>query len=248
MGRKQLILLPDSQMNAMGGRAFSEMKSQVPISRDPGWNAYVRCVAMPVVAESRAQMDVRDWEVVVFQDKTANAFALPGGKIGVHTGMLFVAKTDGQLAAVLGHEVGHVIARHGAERVSTAVVGQGGLALVEAFTRGDSQPSTGRSVLFGALGLGLQFGVVMPHGRTQESEADVIGLDLMADAGFDPRESVKLWENMRASGDGQPPEWLSTHPSHETRIQGLQARMGAAGTRVDRARAAGKNPQCRRPG
>src|SRR3989344_2912121 len=125
-GRRQVMLVPDSQMNAMGSQSFQQMKQQTPIESDPATNRYVQCVAMAIAHEAREQTNVSDWEVVVFRDKTANAFALPGGKIGVHTGILPVAKTPGQLAAVLGHEVGHVIARHGNERVSQGLVPQGG--------------------------------------------------------------------------------------------------------------------------
>src|SRR5690606_15993440 len=143
-----------------------------PVTRDPRLNAYVRCVSLPLLMEL-GDGDAKDWEIVVFDVKEPNAFALPGKKIGVHAGMLGVAKTDDQLAAVVGHEIGHVIARHGNERVSQGLGAQ--LATVGAAALlGKDSPK--RGLILGALGLGLQFGVLMPYGRTQESEADVIGL------------------------------------------------------------------------
>jgi predicted Zn-dependent protease len=180
------------------------------------------------------------WEVVVFEDKAANAFALPGGKIGVYTGLLQVAKTQDQLAAVIGHEVAHVTARHANERVSTAFAAQAGLNIVDAIYGGTS---AGRNAM-ALLGLGTQVGILMPFGRAQESEADLIGLDNMARAGFDPRESITLWQNMAKAGGGAPPEFLSTHPSHGTRVEDLNKRMPDAMRLYDAARVAGRKPRC----
>ncbi len=242
-GRKQLMLVGDSTMNEQGAAAFAEMKAKIPTEQNPALNEYVRCITMPLTRQVGDQLEVKNWEVVVFKDDTANAFALPGGKIGVHTGILKVAKTDGQLAAVLGHEVGHVIARHGAERVSQAITAQG--LMIGAGVAMKDNPNAG--LLLGALGVGAQFGVLMPFGRKQESESDVIGLDLMAKAGFDPRESVELWKNMAAAGGPNPPQWLSTHPSHETRQRDLNARMPEAMGHYQDAQAKGRKPVCRRP-
>lgn len=221
-GRKQLMLMPDSQMNAMGAQAFTELKKQTPTEGDPTSNAYVKCIALPIAEAAKGMLDVSSWEVVVFKDESANAFALPGGKIGVHTGMIKVAKSDDQLAAVIGHEVGHVIARHGNERVSEGLLAQGAMLTTAIVTK--DNPKQG---LFMALiGVGAQFGYLLPHSRTQESEADVIGLDLMSRAGFDPRESVELWKNMKAASGGKgPPEFMSTHPSNDSRIQNLQSKI-----------------------
>lgn len=217
-GRKQLILLPDEQMSAMGVQAFSELKQKTPIERNPAVNAYVQCVAKPLSALVPASG--AGWEIVVFNEpETVNAFALPGGKIGVYTGLLKVAKNSSQLAAVIGHEIGHVIAKHGNERVSEAFAAEGGLAIISAIAQ-NRGPKYG--LLVSALGLGAQFGILLPHSRTQESEADLVGLELMAKAGFDPHEAVGLWQNMSASGGGQPPEFLSTHPSHASRIGNIQ--------------------------
>lgn len=244
LGRSQLMLVSDAQMAEMGVAAFDQMKKEQPVSKDARATAYVRCVADAVTAALPADAHPGGWEVVVFQDRTANAFALPGGKIGVNTGLLPVARNQDQLATVLGHEVAHVIARHGAERVSqsqTADLLQAGVAASGVV---DPATSTGKLAL-GALGLGVQYGVLMPYSRTQESEADLLGLDTMARAGFDPRQSVALWKNMEAAGGQQPPEFLSTHPSHETRIQDLEKRIPQALELMKQARAAGHRPSCK---
>jgi len=243
LGRKQLILVPDDQMNGMGLAAFEEMKGAVPVETDPGVNAYVRCVAEAVLAVTEDATGVTGWEVVVFRDDTPNAFALPGGRIGVHTGLLSVARTPDQLAAVIGHEIAHVLARHGNERVSTGLVAQLGLGVLDQVL-GDPTDEN-HDTLMALLGLGAQVGVMLPFGRSHESEADLMGLDLMARAGFDPAASVKLWENMAAAGGGEPPEFMSTHPSHGRRIEGLQGRMGKARGFFEGAQASGREPDCR---
>jgi predicted Zn-dependent protease len=179
--------------------------------------------------------------VTVFEDESANAFALPGGKIGVHTGLLEVAKTPDQLAAVIGHEIGHVMAEHSNERVSTAFAANAGVQLAAALSGTDGPK---QQMLMGLLGLGAQFGVLLPFSRTQESESDEIGLTLMARAGFDPRAAINLWENMAQAGGAQPPEFLSTHPSHGTRIEDLRAQMDEAVKIYQQARAQGRRPNC----
>lgn len=235
-GRKQLALVSDGQMEEMGNQAFTEMKTKQPIESGEKENNYVRCVANAVTSTLPEQ---RAWEVVVFRDETANAFALPGGKIGVHTGLLKVAKNQDQLAAVIGHEIAHVLAEHSKERVSEQMATQGGLSILGAVVGDPKDPRHG--ILMGALGLGAQFGVLLPHSRAQESEADLVGLDFMAKAGFDPRQSVDLWKNMAEAGGGQPPEFLSTHPSHGTRIQNLQTAIPKALAELN---ASGKKANC----
>lgn len=242
-GRKQLIMVPEGQLNVMGAQAFDQMKAQQPRVEDPAWNNYVKCIAMPLLKIAAPELGIDKWEIVVFKDETANAFALPGGKVGVHTGLFKVAKTDSQLAAVIGHEIGHVIARHGNERMSEGLVAQVGLAGLGMVTK--DNPNSG--LILAALGLGTQVGILMPHGRTQESEADVIGLDLMSRAGFDPRQSVELWKNMSASGGAKPPEFLSTHPSDQTRINNLQSRMDESLGKYQKAVSGGQKPSCNRP-
>ncbi len=245
LGRKQLILVPAGQMNAMGVAAFDEMKLSQSLEDDPALNAYVRCVAGAILAATPAAGDPAEWEVLLFRDDTPNAFALPGGRIGVHTGLLNVATTPDQLAAVIGHEVAHVLAQHGNERVSTGLVAQLGLGLLDQVI-GDPNDEN-HATLMALLGLGAQVGVMLPFSRSHESEADLMGLDAMARAGFDPAASVSLWENMAAAGGGQPPEFMSTHPSHGSRIAGLEGRMTEARGLYIEARDAGRDPNCNTP-
>jgi predicted Zn-dependent protease len=240
-GRSQLRLFPDAEMAKMGAAAYDEMKQEVKISGDAAASAYVRCVADAVAAEVEGKFAGTSWEVTLFEEPSPNAFALPGGKIGVHTGLLTVASNQSQLATVLGHEVAHVLAEHGNERISTAYATETGLSVVESIS---GAPSPTKSQLLGLLGIGAQVGVLLPFSRAQESEADQLGLDLMARAGFDPTESVALWRNMAKAGGGEPPEFMSTHPSHGTRIQDLEARMPGAVLLETGARERGRRPRC----
>jgi predicted Zn-dependent protease len=236
-GRSQLLLLPESEMNQMGEQAFTNIKEETPVDRQTTTNNYVQCVANAITREVGGS-----WEVVVFKDDAANAFALPGGNIGVNTGLLKVAKNQHQLATVLGHEVSHVLAHHANERVSQSYAVEQSLNLLGAIA--SPQSYAGQS-LMGMLGVGAQYGILMPFSRVQESEADMHGLDLMARAGFDPRESVQLWKNMAQAGKQQPPEFLSTHPSHSTRISDLIARMPHALQLMNQAHQRGRRPDCR---
>jgi predicted Zn-dependent protease len=241
LGRRQLRLFPDAEMVQMGAAAYDKMKQEMPVSKDARLQRYARCVTDAISAVVEGSYAQTRWEVTVFEDASPNAFALPGGKIGVHTGLFPVAKSQHQLATVLGHEVAHVLAEHGNERISTAYAAQTGLSVVEAMS-GEASPM--QQQLLGLLGVGAQVGVILPFSRAQESEADRLGLDLMAKAGFDPQESVVLWRNMGAAGGGQPPEFLSTHPSHGTRIQDLEDRMPGAVLLQQGAHARGKRPSC----
>ncbi|HAD46664.1 MAG: peptidase [Alcanivorax sp.] len=238
LGRQQFLFLPAAEMDQMGATAYNEMKEQQPTVTGTAESRYVECVAEAIVAVVDSD---QQWEVTVFEDDSANAFALPGGKIGVHTGLLKVADNQDQLAAVIGHEVGHVLAQHSNERMSIQYATQTGTELVAALAGGDSAE---KQTLMGLLGVGAQYGVQLPFSRKHEAEADVIGLDLMAEAGFDPRQSVNLWQNMAANSGGSPPEFLSTHPSNQTRIEGLQARIPEAMPLYQQAQSAGRTPNC----
>jgi predicted Zn-dependent protease len=237
-GRSQLLLMQESQLTQMGLQAFENIKKQTPVDASATTSRYVSCVAQAIIREVGGS-----WEVVVFKDDSANAFALPGGKIGVNSGLLKVARNQDQLATVIGHEVAHVLSHHHNERVSQEFAVEQGLGLISAVA--NPQSGTGRT-LMGLLGVGAQYGVLMPYGRVQESEADRVGLELMAKAGFDPAESVNLWRNMNAAGGAQPPEFLSTHPSHSTRINDLQASLPAARQLYRTAQMQGKRPACDR--
>jgi predicted Zn-dependent protease len=242
-GRKQVALVPEAQMTALGERSFEELLRTLPLNADPRVPAYVGCVAEALV-DALPQPQGR-WSIAVFDDPTPNAFALPGGKIGVHTGMLGVARTPDQLAAVIAHEIGHVLADHSNERLTQELAVQGGLMLVDLFA--EEPGSLQHELLRQALGIGAQYGLLLPYSRTHEREADRIGRDLMAEAGFDPRASVALWRNMSAAGGGQPPAFLSTHPSHDNRMEELAEGMEQAVEIYRRARSAGREPGCTPP-
>ncbi|MGE8719911.1 M48 family metallopeptidase [Leptospira terpstrae] len=234
-GRRQILIVKDAEMNEMGTLAFSEMKTKTPIDTSAVANSYVNCIVSAELAVTSDTTGVESWEVVVFKDNTPNAFALPGGKIGVHTGMFPIAKNKDQLAAVIGHEIGHVIARHGNERVSQNQLAGGSVKLLE---------NLGKPMVAGALGMGAKFGILLPFSREHESEADLIGLELMAKSGFDPKQSVELWKNMSALGGNKPNELLSTHPSDATRMKHLNAAMPNAMALWEKAKAEGKRPNC----
>jgi predicted Zn-dependent protease len=220
-GRSQVLLFPDAELATMGQQAFASMKSDIKISNTPVQNNLVQCIAKELLKHVDASVYDGEWEVVVFNDDQVNAFALPGGKIGVYSGLLKVAVNQHQIAAVVGHEIGHVIAKHGNERMSNNAVigiGQQAVGVVLAANEVAQSPE-----IMMALGVGLQFGS-LKYSRIHESEADEIGLSLMAKAGFIPSESIALWKNMAALSEGQrQPEFMSTHPAPSTRINNLTA-------------------------
>jgi predicted Zn-dependent protease len=220
----------------MGSQAYGQVKGDPKMkqSQDPREIDPVKRVAGHIIEAAKrskyAEMAQQfQWEVTVFKDdKTANAFALPGGKIAVYTGIFPMAKTEAGLAAVMGHEVVHALARHGAERMSqTQATNVGVQVLGAAAGVGTGNAALGQATM-AALGAGAQVGMLLPFSRKHESEADYIGILLAADAGYDPRESVALWERMTQMSGGAPPEFMSTHPSHETRIEQLKKWMPEA--------------------
>lgn len=218
-GRSQLMMMSESDLNKMGNASFEEMKTKEKISQSPEINRYVQCVANAITVNVPKSAHDGAWEVVVFDSEQVNAFALPGGKIGVYTGILKVAENQDQLGAIIGHEVAHVIEHHSNERLSSNQVSQMGLSIVSVVL--ESQNIESRNMVMAGLGLGVQYGVLMPYGRSHESEADIVGQDLMAESGFDPKGSIKLWQNMAKQSTGAPPEFMSTHPSNATRIKQL---------------------------
>jgi len=237
-GRSQLILLPDSQVDQMGLQAFETLKRDKPISNNARLNQVANCIAGNITQT----IGGGNWEVVVFEDDSFNAFALPGNKIGVYSGLFKLVENQDQLAAVIGHEIGHVLAKHSAERASQELAVNQGMSILQAMT--NPQSTMGKAA-FGMLGLGAEYGVLMPYGRTQESESDIIGVDLMAKAGFDPRQSINLWQRMSQATQGQQTaEFMSTHPSHATRIRDLEQHMPQAMGLFQQAQATGRRPQC----
>lgn len=235
-GRSQLLMTSVAEEMQMGAQAYQQVKSdpKVKLSQDPREIEPVKRVAARIVEAAKrskyADMAKQfQWEVVVIKDdKTANAFALPGGKMAVYTGIFPVAKNEAGLAAVMGHEVVHALARHGAERMSQGQLTNAALQVAGA-AAGAGGGGLMSNAAMAALGVGAQVGVLLPFSRKHESEADYIGILLAADAGYDPRESVHLWERMSQMSRGAgPAEFLSTHPGHETRIDQLKKWMPEA--------------------
>ena len=232
-GRSQLLMTSVSDEMQLGAQAYSQVKNDPKLrqSQDPREIEPVKRIAARIIEAAKrskyAEMAQQfQWEVTVIKDdKTANAFALPGGKMAVYTGIFPMAKTEAGLAAVMGHEVVHALARHGAERMSQGQLTNVGLQVVGAAAGAAGGGGMLGQAAMAALGVGAQVGVLLPFSRKHESEADYIGILLAADAGYDPREAVALWERMGQMSGGAPSEFLSTHPSHETRITQLKKWM-----------------------
>jgi len=230
--RSQLLLVPEPEEMQLGAQAYEQVlhNPKVKISHDPREVEPVKRVAARIIEAAKNSKYAErarqfDWEVTVIKDdKTMNAFALPGGKIAVYTGIFPVAKNEAGLAAILGHEVTHALARHGAERMSQGLLAQLGLEAASIALGSGTNPAVGQATM-AALGLGVNVGVLLPFSRAHESEADHIGLLLAAQAGYDPVEAIHIWERMERLSKGQPPEFLSTHPGHGTRIKQLQEWM-----------------------
>ena len=243
-GRTQYVgAVSQDQLNQLGAQAFAELKQQKQQTGDARQRNYVACVTKAIVAQLPAQWRQTGWETAVFVDKEPNAFALPGGKVGVYTGIFGVAKNQDQLAAVIAHEIGHVVSRHHDERMTRQAGAQGALQVVGALLGSRYGDGAANAAVQGG-GILAQTGFLLPGSRTQESEADVVGQQLMAKAGFDPRGAVNLWQNMIAAGGSRPPQWLSTHPDPQARIGELQNRAAGLVPEYEQARAAGRKPAC----
>jgi predicted Zn-dependent protease len=236
-GRSQLLMTSVSEEIQLGVRAYSQVKNDPKLrqSQDPREIEPVMRVAARIVAAAKrskyAEMANQfQWEVTVIKDdKTANAFALPGGKMAVYTGIFPMAKTEAGLAAVMGHEVVHALARHGGERMSQGQLTNAGLQVIGAAAGAAGGGGVLGQAAMAALGVGAKVGLLLPFSRQHETEADYVGILLAADAGYDPRESIALWERMgQMSGGDAPSEFMSTHPSHETRIIQLKKWMPEA--------------------
>jgi predicted Zn-dependent protease len=243
-GRTQMVgAVSQDQLNQLGAQAFAEMKTKTKQSTDARQIAYVRCVVGAIVRELPASGQSTGWESAVFVDKEPNAFALPGGKVGVYTGIFTVAKNQDQLAAVIAHEIGHVVSRHHDERITRQAGASGALQVLGAVLGSRYGEGAANAAVQGG-GILAQTGFLLPGSREQESEADVVGQQLMAKAGFDPRAAVNLWQNMMAAGGSRPPQWLSTHPDPQSRIGELQNRAAGLVPTYEQARAAGRRPGC----
>ncbi|MEM4658244.1 MAG: M48 family metallopeptidase [Candidatus Methanosuratincola sp.] len=219
-GRSQLILVSPQEEREMGLLAFSEIRRKERVSTDPVFNNYVgRVVERIARASGKPEYE---WEyMIIKKDNVVNAFALPGGKVGVYTGILPIARTEAGLATVIGHEVAHATARHGAERITVGMLAQlGAIGLGAALSRGDPRIA---GIMNDAYGLGVTVGAILPFSRSQEAEADRIGLIYMAKAGYNPKEAIYFWDRMEEATRDKPtpPEFLSTHPGYNTRRKNL---------------------------
>lgn len=233
-GRQSHVGLSSQQEATLGLQSYQQVLAQSETINAGPELEMVKGVATRLARATRDAGSGFEWQVSLIRDEKVNAFCLPGGKIVVYTGILPVTENDAALATVLGHEMAHATSRHGSQRVleqNLAQTAMTGVALSLSNMDYDRQRA-----IMGALGAGAQFGVLMPFNRKQESEADEIGLIYMARAGYDPRESIRFWERMEHAGSTQPPEFLSTHPSHGTRIRQLEAEMPKAMDEYNKSR------------
>jgi predicted Zn-dependent protease len=202
------------------------MKKQERISKNPKHNAMVRRIAQRIADVSDIELPKTEWEFVVFENDAINAFALPGGKVGVYTGLIELVDSDDELAAVIGHEIAHVACRHGNKRMSQGIgLALGGVLLDKSMRNKDRSD---RQMARLGYGVGSQLLVALPYGRKQETEADDRGIMYAALAGYNPRAAVTFWEKMQKKNKGSPPEFLSTHPATENRIAHLESKMDHA--------------------
>ncbi len=219
--RMQLNFQSDATMNDLGAQAYKDTLAKSKISQNAALNNQVMTVAKRIAAASGADFD---WQFTVVQSDEVNAFCLPGGKIVVYTALVPIAKNNAGLAAVLGHEVAHAVLRHSAERMSQAEILQQGLNLSGAVF----STSAYKDTIAAVLGIGANYGVALPFSRFHESEADRVGLEYMAKAGYDPREALALWQRMNQLSGSRPPELLSDHPNPENREKDLAKQMDKA--------------------
>lgn len=242
-GRRQLSLVSNTSMMSMSAQQYQEFLKDNPPSRDAASTAMVRRVGKNIargVEKYMAHKGMADqvkgykWEFNLVDNKEANAWCMPGGKVVVYNGILKYTQDDNGLAVVLGHEIAHAVAGHGGERLSQGMLAQlGGLALSEAMRQ---KPQQTQQLWMSAYGVGAQYGALLPFSRLQESEADEMGLIFMALAGYDPRSAVDFWKRMSQGKGGAPPEFLSTHPSDETRIKNIEAKLPEARTYLKKRR------------
>lgn len=230
-GRRQLNLVPASVMQSMSFQSYSEFLSQNKLSSNAQQTEMVKRAGLRIqkaveqycaVNNMSDELDGYKWEFNLVEDPSVNAWCMAGGKVVVHTGLLPVAKDEAGLAVVMGHEIAHAVAKHGAERMTHGLIVElGGMALSQALTK---QPEQTRNLFMRSYSVGTQYGVLLPYSRTQESEADHMGIMFMAMAGYDPRQALSFWERMSAAGkdNASPPELLSTHPADATRIRNIK--------------------------
>lgn len=229
-GRTQFSIIPDQTMLSMSFQQYAQFLEENPLSTDPAQTQMVKKVGHRIagaveqyLAENNMAHEIRnyEWEFNLIEDDQINAWAMPGGKVAVYTGILPVTRDEAGLAVVMGHEIAHVVARHGNERMSHALIVQmGGMGLAAALS---SYPERTQQLWMAAIGAGAQIGILLPYSRLQEREADELGLIFMAMAGYDPHHAIGFWRRMTQEKAGPaPPEFLSTHPSDTARIQNIK--------------------------
>lgn len=237
-GRTTINLLPESELIQQAEASFDQLKQQSKLSTDPQYNATVQRVGRRIVEAASGAHSIAkaNWEFIVFEDDNQiNAFTMPGGKVGVYTGMLRIVDNDDQLAVVIGHEIAHVAARHSNERLSQALLIQTGATGLAIGTK-EFKATTQKAIL-NAYGIGTSIGLQLPFSRNKENEADKIGLYYSSRAGYNPQEAIAFWEKMQSiSTNKRPPEFLSTHPNYKTRIKNLKTIMPKALKEYERAK------------
>ncbi len=236
-GRRQLSLIPDSQMLSMSTQQYGQFLKDNKLSTNQEQTGLVVRVGKRIavgVQQYMAQQNMSDrlngynWEFNLVESKEVNAWCMPGGKVVVYTGILPLTQDENGLAVVLGHEISHAVADHGGERMSQGLLAQlGGMALDQALA---NKPEQTRQLWNSAFGVGVQVGALLPFSRTQESEADHLGLIFMAMSGYDPHTALPFWERMASQGGGKPPEFLSDHPSDQSRIDKIREEIPEAMT------------------
>ena len=234
-GRKQFNLIPSSQMQSLSYQQYGDFLKTAKLSTDQNNIALVRRVGTNIQSAVQryfsqnnmsSELNGYSWEFNLVEDPQVNAWCMPGGKVVVYTGILPLTKNETGLAVVLGHEIAHAVAKHGNERMSQSLITElGGMALQKAL---ETKPAATQRIFMAAFGIGTQVGILLPYSRLQESEADHLGLIFMAMAGYDPHEAVPFWQRMAAMSGGKLPEFLSTHPSDQTRINDIQKEIPEA--------------------
>lgn len=228
-GRAARVALSPEQEAQLGLQSYRQVLAQEDVLTGGPEVDLVTRVAQRLAAVTGDAARQMDWQVSVVRSPQVNAFCLPGGKIVVYTGILPVARTEAGLATVMGHEMAHATSRHGAQRLFQSQMANTLMQGAQMSVALGDMPVDQQRTLLGAIGAGAKFGVILPFSREHESEADAVGLLYMARAGYDPRESIGFWQRMaEASQGGQPPEFASTHPAHDTRIENLKALMPRA--------------------
>ena len=232
LGRSQLLLVSDGQLAQLAAQSWTQALQQTPQTSDRALRRRVESVGDRIVqaADKRfpqQNLTQNNWEFAVFDDPTVNAWVMPGGKVGFYTGLLDIMENDDQVATVMGHEAGHVVGKHSAERYSQQLAASGGLALANvALEAGDVE---NRQLIAGILGAGVTFGLILPYSRKHEYEADRLGADFMVGANYQAREAVRFWDTMTQNSGQKPLEFMSTHPSDQNRISAMQSYISNMG-------------------